>query len=626
MANKQGRLKEFVEERDKLIQELEQRGREITTLNLRAINLFNERMQVVEDLEEQEHRLSALLSAVQAVSQSLDLREVLNLAAAQLMKSLEVDRSFIYLMRGDELILTAGQGFLTPELKEKITSLKLGGSLAGRVALTGESISIEDVAAVPGYNLVAPRQAGIQSLAAAALRSRDEIRGVVGVATLSRRHFTPKDVELLETLGLQIGIAIEKAELVENLKDREEKLALIAELTRIITSSPNINEVYENFAQELKKLVDFDRISIALIEGDALQFFAVSPTVDTELPAGSTYPLKNSVTEWVAEHKTTNIEADFGQERQFPVDEIHLASGLKSAIRLPLFSKGEVFGTLNLTSSRPNAYGERERWTLEQLAAQISGAIENARLYALERQQRMMLEQQEREKIQFIATITHELRTPLTPIIGSGGLLAEELQKNPDSVEARLIENVMHGAHNLEARLHELIDMAKGQLGTIELQLEPVDLRAVLQDMMAHFLPVAQGRRQNLRLELPKRLPVVKADRGRLEQILLNLLTNAAKFTLEGGSIVLRAKKEETDVVIEVEDTGSGISEEEQERLFEPYYRIEADRQRFPGLGLGMALSNHLVGLHGGKMWVKSELGKGSTFSFSLPLDEKNSR
>ncbi len=626
MANKQGRLKEFVEERDKLIQELEQRGREITTLNLRAINLFNERMQVVEDLEEQEHRLSALLSAVQAVSQSLDLREVLNLAAAQLMKSLEVDRSFIYLMRGDELILTAGQGFLTPELKEKITSLKLGGSLAGRVALTGESISIEDVAAVPGYNLVAPRQAGIQSLAAAALRSRDEIRGVVGVATLSRRHFTPKDVELLETLGLQIGIAIEKAELVENLKDREEKLALIAELTRIITSSPNINEVYENFAQELKKLVDFDRISIALIEGDALQFFAVSPTVDTELPAGSTYPLKNSVTEWVAEHKTTNIEADFGQERQFPVDEIHLASGLKSAIRLPLFSKGEVFGTLNLTSSRPNAYGERERWTLEQLAAQISGAIENARLYALERQQRMMLEQQEREKIQFIATITHELKTPLTPIIGSGGLLAEELQKNPDSVEARLIENVMHGAYNLEARLHELIDMAKGQLGTIELQLEPVDLRAVLQDMMAHFLPVAQGRRQNLRLELPKRLPVVKADRGRLEQILLNLLTNAAKFTLEGGSIVLRANKEETDVVIEVEDTGSGISEEEQERLFEPYYRIEADRQRFPGLGLGMALSNHLVGLHGGKMWVKSELGKGSTFSFSLPLDEKNSR
>ena len=169
MANNQGRLKEFVEERDKLIHELEQRGREITTLNLRAINLLNERMQMVEDLEEQEHRLSALLSAVQAVSQSLDLREVLNLAADQLMKSLEVDRSFMYLMRGDELILTAGQGFLTPELKEKITVLKLGESPVGMVALTGESICVEDLATDPRYNLAIPYPMESQSFAAAAL-------------------------------------------------------------------------------------------------------------------------------------------------------------------------------------------------------------------------------------------------------------------------------------------------------------------------------------------------------------------------------------------------------------------------------------------------------------------------
>ena len=206
MANKRGQLKEFVEERDRLIQELEQRGREITTLNLGAIKLLNERMKVIVNLQEQEYRLSALLSAVQAVSQSLDLREVLNLAAVQLLKSLDVDGSFIFLLRGEELILTAGQGVLAPELKDGSTSLKLGESLAGKVALTGESISVEDVAADPRYHLTTPHEAGIHSLAAAALRSKDEIRGVVGVATLSRRRFSPKDVELLEALGLQIAL------------------------------------------------------------------------------------------------------------------------------------------------------------------------------------------------------------------------------------------------------------------------------------------------------------------------------------------------------------------------------------------------------------------------------------
>ena len=168
----------------------------------------------------------------------------------------------------------------------------------------------------------------------------------------------------------------------EEIKDKAERLAVTAELTHIITSSLNIEDVYEPFTAGVKRLVDFDIASITLVEGDRVRFLAVSSTVATELEAGATIPLQGSVTEWIMENKRTNIETDFAQERQFPIDEVHLRSGLRSAIRLPLFSRGEVIGTFNLTSHRPQTYGEREREILEELAGQIAVAIENDRLYA----------------------------------------------------------------------------------------------------------------------------------------------------------------------------------------------------------------------------------------------------
>ncbi|MCK4243021.1 MAG: PAS domain S-box protein [Dehalococcoidia bacterium] len=173
----------------------------------------------------------------------------------------------------------------------------------------------------------------------------------------------------------------ERKQAEEEIKDKAERLAVTAELTHIITSSLNIEDVYEAFTAGVRRLVDFDRASIALVEGDRLRLLAVSSTVATELEAGATIPLQGSVTEWIMENKRTNIETDFAQERQFPIDEAHLRSGLRSAIHLPLVSRGEVIGTFNLASRRPNAYGEREQEILEELAGQIAGAIENDRLY-----------------------------------------------------------------------------------------------------------------------------------------------------------------------------------------------------------------------------------------------------
>jgi len=181
-------------------------------------------------------------------------------------------------------------------------------------------------------------------------------------------------------LGLFRDIT-ERKRAEEEIQRHTERIEVTAELTRIITSSLNIEDVYEPFIAGVRRLVDCDIASIALVEGDRLRLVAVSSAVETEAEAGLTIPLMGSATEWVVENKRTNIQTDFAQEKQFTTDEAHLRIGLRSAIWLPLFSRGEVIGTFNLSSRRSHAYGEREQEILEELAGQIAVAIENHRLY-----------------------------------------------------------------------------------------------------------------------------------------------------------------------------------------------------------------------------------------------------
>jgi signal transduction histidine kinase len=165
-----------------------------------------------------------------------------------------------------------------------------------------------------------------------------------------------------------------------------------------------------------------------------------------------------------------------------------------------------------------------------------------------------------------------------------------------------------------------LLDMAKMETLGFRLTFELLDIRPLLRNVVSELLPVANEKKQSLDLNIPPSLPMVNGDKEHLEQVLVNLLSNAIKFSFESTKIQIKLRQKGTKVVVSVKDNGPGITEEEQIRIFTPYYRIEADRQRFPGLGLGLTVSKHLVELHEGKLWVESELGKGSTFFFSLPV------
>jgi len=243
--------------------------------------------------------------------------------------------------------------------------------------------------------------------------------------------------------------------------------------------------------------------------------------------------------------------------------------------------------------------------------------------YRQEREARLKLQEEQEEKLQFINTLAHELKTPLTSIVASGGLLLEELEGKVQTSWVRLVENMLRATNKLESRLTELLDMAK--MGGVSFNLEPelLDARLLLQNVARELSPVAGKKGQSLTLDIPPSVPMVNADWQRLEQVMFNLITNAIKFTGKGGKIKVRLFGKGSELVVEVEDNGIGISEEEQARIFMPYYRVEADRPRFPGLGLGLALSKQLVELHGGRIWVRSRPGKGSTFAFALPIAEE---
>ncbi len=229
-------------------------------------------------------------------------------------------------------------------------------------------------------------------------------------------------------------------------------------------------------------------------------------------------------------------------------------------------------------------------------------------------------EKQDEEWLQFIGTLSHELKTPLTSIIAAAGLLAEELETAGEESHRKLIQNVLHNASTLEKRLAELLEIIKTGGGRLRLKLEPVDIRSLLQGVGWQISALIQQKGQKLTVDLPDSLPLIQGDGQRLEQAVLNLMTNATKFTPEGGSITLTARKENSNLLIAVQDTGIGISKDEQAKLFKPYSRINSDRQSQPGLGLGLAMAKQVIELHGGKIWVESESGKGSTFFISLPL------
>jgi PAS domain S-box-containing protein len=232
------------------------------------------------------------------------------------------------------------------------------------------------------------------------------------------------------------------------------------------------------------------------------------------------------------------------------------------------------------------------------------------------------LEQEIKQRIDFTRALVHELKTPLTAILSSSEVLVKELAGNPLLPAAN---NIYKSGVNLDRRITDLLDLAKSEVNVLSVNRRLIYPAKLLKDVKKRITPEIEKKNQQLITDIPATLSPILGDKDRLQQVLFNLLVNAIKYNRQNGKVFLKAFENETDIIFEVTDEGTGISENEQKRLFNPYYRIESDRERFDGLGLGLALSKSLVEMHGGYIWINSQKGKGSTFTFSVPKIKRKS-
>jgi PAS domain S-box-containing protein len=245
-------------------------------------------------------------------------------------------------------------------------------------------------------------------------------------------------------------------------------------------------------------------------------------------------------------------------------------------------------------------------------------------LYEKEKNQRQELEAEAKARGFFINALGHELRTPLTPIVASANLLKEYLNLGPEKTESKLINSVCNGAQVLAKRLEELLDLGKISRGDFTFNLQPVNMKVLIEQASSHFKLLVAQYEQNIIFEISDNIPLLTADPARLGQVLENLVSNACRLSPRGGKVILRLIKGDDGVRVDVQDEGKEISIEERKRLFQPYHRVEQDRLRFPGLGLGLAISKRIIEAHQGKMWITSQPGQGNTFSFLLPIQTQH--
>ncbi len=248
----------------------------------------------------------------------------------------------------------------------------------------------------------------------------------------------------------------------------------------------------------------------------------------------------------------------------------------------------------------------------------IKAEADLRRHYEREKRLRRKLEKEVNKRIEFTRALVHELKTPLTSILFSSELLVDELRNQP---WASIAQNINRGASNLNSRIDELLDLARFEVGGLQITPTVLNAEVVIRGVAANMSALFDRYHQHLVVDVPDGLPPIRADGVRLQQVIMNLLVNASKFTPEGGTITVSCRMEGDNLVVKVKDTGVGISRREQRKIFEPYYRRRSDRERLSGLGLGLSLSKRLVELHGGKIWAESQAGKGSTFTFTIPRE-----
>ncbi|MFW6195439.1 MAG: ATP-binding protein [Chloroflexota bacterium] len=400
---------------------------------------------------------------------------------------------------------------------------------------------------------------------------------------------------------------------------RERDVDTLAEIGRIVSSSLALEEVYERFAELVRRLIPGGKVAINTVDRQSWTFTErhVSGWSPPLRRIGSTESLSGSMTEWVVENRRGILaQSDLlaGDMRQkFPRAQLVFDSGIRSFLAVPLIFRGEIIGTMHVHSTRPTAFELRHLGIAESIGAQVAGAIAASHEY------RGTGHGPKEERHRFLSTASRELAYPLTEVMAGLEHISED-DAVPAELQAERLSQMRRSANRLALLTKELVDLSALEDGSVELDTAVFDARDMLEETADDFRSVLSGHRLSLETTPPGEALETHGDRARLSQAIASLLGNAARFSPPGTEIRCVACVENGDLIVEVADEGPGLREAELERVFEPFYRGQAALDiRSPGMGVGLAIARQIAELHGGSLDAANGAGGGAVFRLCVP-------
>jgi signal transduction histidine kinase len=595
------------------------------------VRLFNETKEALE----QQTATSEILRVIS--SSPTDFQPVLDAVAESATRLCDAKDVSIALVDGDLLRVLASHGMLARWWPDEGVPISRG-SVTGRAVVDRQTVHIHDLASESDEEFpqgkVYQRLGGHRTNLAVPLLREGVAIGVIAMRRGEVRPFTDQQVGLLETFADQAVIAIENVRLFQELQARTrelgrsvEELKALGEVSRAVSSTLDLEAVLQTIVSRASQLAGADGCAIYEYQEGAEEFqvrathnFDASfVQVLRAMPLRKGEGAMGRATEAREPLQIADIAVPGAYQSR--VRSVLIEAGYRAVISVPMLLEEQVIGSLSLVRKAPDQFPAEVVELLKNFATQSALAIQNARLFREIEDKGRQLEAASRHKSEFLANMSHELRTPLNAIIGFSEVLAERMFGEVNEKQAEYLQDILSSGRHLLSLINDILDLSKVEAGRLELELGGFHLPTALENALTLVRERASRHGIALDVAVAAGLGDLVGDERKIRQILLNLLSNAVKFTPEGGRVGVTATAADGVIAISVSDTGIGIAPEDQAAIFEEFRQVgRDDARKQEGTGLGLTLAKKFVELHGGKIWVRSQLGQGSTFTFTLPV------